>query len=65
MTSFALEPPISKTPGDIIAGDPSCRGKDKVLLGILAETGPRRKLWLDITGEQVVAIFGKRGTGKS
>lgn len=65
MTSFALEPPISKTPGDIIAGDPSCRGKDKILLGVLAETGPRRKLWLDITGEQVVAIFGKRGTGKS
>ncbi|MET3996423.1 hypothetical protein ABID65_008099 [Bradyrhizobium sp. S3.9.2] len=65
MTSFGLEPPISKTPGDIVAGDPSCRGKDKVLLGTLAETGPRRKLWLDITGEQVVAIFGKRGTGKS
>ncbi len=65
MTSFALEPPISKTPGDIVAGDPSCRGKDKILLGVLAETGPRRKLWLDITGEQVVAIFGKRGTGKS
>lgn len=65
MTSFALEPPISKTAGDIVAGDPSCRGKDKILLGVLAETGPRRKLWLDITGEQVVAIFGKRGTGKS
>lgn len=65
MTSFALEPSISKTPGDIVAGDPSCRGVDKILLGVLAETGPRRKLWLDITGEQVVAIFGKRGTGKS
>jgi uncharacterized protein len=65
MTSFALEPSISKVPGDIVAGDPSCRGKDKLLLGTLAETGPRRKLWLDITGEQVVAIFGKRGTGKS
>lgn len=65
MTSFALEPPISKAPGDVIGGDPSCRGRDKILLGVLAETGPRRKLWLDITGEQVVAIFGKRGTGKS
>lgn len=65
MTSFALEPAISKTSGDIVAGDPSCRGKDKLLLGVLAESGPRRKLWLDITGEQVVAIFGKRGTGKS
>lgn len=65
MTSFALEPVVSKLPGDVVAGDPSCRGKDKLLVGLLAETGPRRKLWLDITGEQVVAIFGKRGTGKS
>jgi hypothetical protein len=65
MTSFALEPPIAKAPGDVLAGDPSARGKDKLLLGSLAETGPRRQLWLDITGEQVVAILGKRGTGKS
>ncbi|MGE3995931.1 MAG: ATP-binding protein [Variibacter sp.] len=65
MPSFALDPPIAKGPGDVIAGDPSARGKDKLLLGSLAETGPRRQLWLDITGEQVVAILGKRGTGKS
>jgi hypothetical protein len=65
MPSFALEPPIAKGPGDIVAGDPSSRGKDRILLGSLAETGPRRQLWLDITGEQVVAILGKRGTGKS
>jgi hypothetical protein len=65
MPSFALEPAIAKGPGDVVAGDPSARGKDRLLLGNLAETGPRRRLWLDITGEQVVAILGKRGTGKS
>lgn len=65
MPSFALDPPISKSVGDVVAGDPSARGKDKLLLGTLSETGPRRQLWLDISGEQVVAILGKRGTGKS
>lgn len=65
MASFSLDPPIAKGPGDVVVGDPSCRAKDKLLLGQLAETGPRRNLWLDISGEQVVAILGKRGTGKS
>lgn len=65
MASYALDPPIAKSAGDVVAGDPSSRGKDKLLLGNLAEAGPRRQLWLDITGEQVVAVLGKRGTGKS
>jgi DNA helicase HerA-like ATPase len=65
MPSYALDPPIAKSAGDVVAGDPSSRGKDKLLLGNLTEAGPRRQLWLDITGEQVVAILGKRGTGKS
>jgi hypothetical protein len=65
MASIQLEPaPLSK-PGDIIAGDPKERARDWVLLGKLNEAGPGRKVMLDITGEQVVAIFGKRGTGKS
>jgi uncharacterized protein len=29
------------------------------------EAGPYREIWLDVSGEQVVAVFGKRGTGKS
>ena len=36
-----------------------------MLLGRLVEAGPRRNLYLDVTGEQVVAVVGKRGTGKS
>lgn len=56
--------PIGNT-GDIIAGDAACLERDRILLGKLAELGPRRRLGLDVTGEQVVAILGKRGAGKS
>jgi len=65
MTSYKLDPKPFDEQGDIIVGDPSNRQKDKILLGKLAESGAIRKLWLDITGEQVIAICGKRGSGKS
>jgi len=65
MTSYKLDPKPCDQQGDIVIGDPSNRQKDKILLGKLAESGALRKLWLDITGEQVVAICGKRGSGKS
>jgi hypothetical protein len=63
MTTYSLEPDLQR--GDVIAGDPAGRGIDKILLGKLIEAGAARKLFLDISGEQVVAILGKRGTGKS
>ncbi len=65
MASFNLDPPVIKERGPVVAGDPSEHGRDKVLLGHLAETGSLRQLWLDISGEQVVGVLGKRGTGKS
>jgi hypothetical protein len=65
MATFRLEPDPARDPGDIVVGDPAARKRDILLLGYLAEAGPRRKLWLDVSGEQVVAILGKRGTGKS
>jgi hypothetical protein len=65
MVSFAIEPTVSANNGRIIAGDSGDRGRDRILLGSLAEAGQKRELWLDISSEQVVAIFGKRGTGKS
>lgn len=65
MTNYQIDPAPQRTKGDIVAGDPGQRGRDKVLLGRLVEAGPRRNLYLDITGEQVVAVIGKRGTGKS
>lgn len=65
MTTYALNPVPTNDKGPIVAGDPSARGKDRILLGKLAETGPGRDLWLDISGEQVIGVLGKRGTGKS
>ncbi|MFC1575525.1 ATP-binding protein [Gemmatimonadota bacterium] len=65
MATFKLTPELQTKPGDLVLGDSSERKRDKVFLGHLSESGPKRGLWLDISGEQVVAIFGKRGTGKS
>jgi hypothetical protein len=65
MPSYDFSPAPTLDAGDIIAGDAGLRGKDQILIGQLAEAGPRRQLWLDISGEQVVAVLGKRGTGKS
>jgi uncharacterized protein len=63
MAAYLLEPALPR--GDVVAGDPAGRAKDKLILGKIIESGPTRRLVLDITGEQVVAILGKRGTGKS
>jgi uncharacterized protein len=65
VATYRLEPAPWRDRTDIIAGDPAERQHDKLLLGYLAESGPRRNLWLDITGEQVIAVLGKRGSGKS
>jgi DNA helicase HerA-like ATPase len=63
MPGYQLEPDLPK--GDVLAGDPASRGLDRLLVGKLVEAGQARKLSLDISGEQVIAILGKRGTGKS
>ena len=65
MPNYRIRPDPVATTGDVLAGDASCRGRDRIYLGLLAESGARRQLWLDVTGEQVVAVIGKRGTGKS
>ena len=65
MATFKFDPELCRERGDIVAGDPAERKRDSIVLGHLAESGPRRKLSLDVTGEQVVAVLGKRGTGKS
>jgi len=65
MTTYALDPEPAGATGDIVAGDAAERQRDRILIGKLAESGKARRLWLDISGEQVVAVLGKRGTGKS
>src|SRR6266516_1487019 len=65
MPAYKLLPEVSSAAGDLVVGDAAGRGESWVLLGTLAESGPRRLLKLDITAEHVFAILGKRGTGKS
>ena len=65
MPSYKLKPPLMRGPGPILAGDPAERGVDQILIGRKVEGGPIREIWLDASGEQVIAVFGKRGTGKS
>src|SRR6267378_4452382 len=65
MPAYKLLPEVSSAAGDLVVGDAAGRGESWVLLGTLTESGPRRLLKLDTTAEQVVAILGKRGTGKS
>ncbi len=65
MPAYKLRPDIPGPAGDLVVGDAGARGESWILIGTLAESGPRRLLKLDTTAEQVVAILGKRGTGKS
>ncbi len=46
-------------------GDPQGRRQDTVLLGRLAEAGALVDVFFDASGEFVMGIFGKRGSGKS
>lgn len=65
MTSYRLAPALPGGTGDLLVGDAGARGESWVWMGTLAEAGALRRLKLDITAEHVVAMLGKRGTGKS
>lgn len=65
MPAYRLKPDLTAAAGDLIVGDAAGRGESWLFVGTLAEAGPRRLLKLDVTAEQVIAILGKRGTGKS
>src|SRR2546430_16578184 len=57
-----VQPPIGRGAKSIILGGEG--QKSRTLLGKLAEFGPQRDVWLDLDREHVVAIVGKRGSGK-
>lgn len=65
MPAYRLLPEITTASGDLLVGDPGGRGESWFLLGSLAEGGPRRAVKVDTTAEHVLAVLGKRGTGKS
>jgi DNA helicase HerA-like ATPase len=63
MPVFKVSPAIGRSVRRILVGDSSTTAY--VVLGRLAEVGPRRDVMLDTSREHVVAIVGKRGSGKT
>ncbi len=64
MPRFSVKPPLTAS-RRYSFGDPLERCADVVWLGRLAETGQAVNVDFDVSGEFVVGIFGKRGSGKS
>lgn len=60
---FKVQPAIGRGTKSVILGGEG--RKSRTVLGRLAEFGPQREVWLDLDREHVVAIVGKRGSGKT
>ena len=63
---YRIAPSIQPSSRDLVLGG-SARdvAHTQVLVGVLAEQGPRCPVWWSFERESVVGIFGKRGSGKS
>jgi DNA helicase HerA-like ATPase len=62
---YRVEPPLVRRERLVQLGESGDRCTDSVYLGRLAESGLSKDVWLDVTHEHVLAIVGKRGSGKS
>lgn len=64
---WKIKPPLDSPGSGIWLGPGSHNPGDGVWLGSLAELGPTKlpQVWLSTGKEQVIAIVGKRGSGKS
>jgi energy-coupling factor transporter ATP-binding protein EcfA2 len=62
---YAVTPTAPGTPQSAVSFGSDAGQTDRVLFGRLNEQGPLRQVSMDISAESVVAIFGKRGSGKS
>src|SRR5687767_3607616 len=62
---WRVKPPFE--PGTIWVGPNSAAKRDGMWVGTLGElvTGPQPTVWLSSEKEQVIAVVGKRGSGKS
>src|ERR1700729_4032449 len=63
MPVYKVRPPIGRGTRPITVGGSGT--KSRTMLGRLAELGPQREVWLDLDREHVIAIVGKRGSGKT
>ncbi len=64
MTRFSIRPTLTPQRKHVF-GDSSHRGVDVISMGRLAEAGQAVSVDFDASGEFVMGIFGKRGSGKS
>jgi DNA helicase HerA-like ATPase len=63
---YSVQPQMSAGPGrPILFGGSGATTGDSVVIGRLAEQGPLHSVVFDVSTENVVAVFGKRGSGKS
>ena len=62
---FAVQPPLARGHKVIDLAPPDRSSEEWVQIGRLAEIGAPKDIHLDLTLEHVLAIVGKRGSGKS
>jgi DNA helicase HerA-like ATPase len=64
---WKIKPPFDLSGGSVWLGPGAHAPRDGLWLGSLAELGPSKlpQVWLSTAKEQVVAVVGKRGSGKS
>lgn len=63
MKKYQISPTAGKGSREINIGNTYT--DQRILLGKLSEVGPRKNVCLDISKEHIVAIVGKRGSGKT
>lgn len=65
MRHYGFDPPLADTGPGFVFGTEQPDGGEIVRVGRLTEYGPSLDVFMDISLEKVIAIFGKRGQGKS
>ncbi len=65
MKHYGFNPQLSETGPGFVFGRDDTSASDIIKLGRLTEYGPALDVYMDVSLEKVLAIFGKRGQGKS
>ena len=65
MKTYGLQPSLPEEGQGFICGKEDKIANDLIKIGKLTEYGPKLDVFMDVSSEKVIAIFGKRGQGKS
>lgn len=65
MKIYGLQPTLPNDGPGFICGKEGKTANDLIKVGKLTEYGPKLEVFMDVSSEKVIAIFGKRGQGKS